>query len=116
MAKSNEPILWLLFSAGGMISAMIFPILMVITGIILPFILSGDAIEILSQIHLNLKNTFVKIVIFFAISLPFFHWAHRFRFTLVDIGLKQISFLISMLCYGGAVTGSVVTVIILWGI
>ena len=116
MAKSNEPILWLLFSAGGMISAMLFPILMVITGIILPYILSGDLIELLNQIHLNLKNTFVKIVIFFVISLPFFHWAHRFRFTLVDIGLKQISFLISILCYGGAVTGSVATVIILWRI
>ena len=116
MAKSNEPILWLLFSAGGMISAMLFPILMVITGIILPYILSGDAIDLLNQIHLYLKDTIVKIVIFFVISLPFFHWAHRFRFTLVDIGLKQISFLISILCYGGAVTGSVVTVIILWRI
>ena len=116
MSKSNEPILWLLFSAGGMISAMLFPILMVITGIILPFILSGDAIELINQIHFYLKNTFVKIVIFFVISLPFFHWAHRFRFTLVDIGLKQISFLISMLCYGGAITGTVVTVIILWRI
>ena len=72
MAKSNEPILWLLFSAGGMISAMFFPILMVITGIILPFILLGDAIELLNQIHLNLKNIFIKIAIFFVISLSFF--------------------------------------------
>ena len=116
MAKSNEPILWLLFSAGGMISAMLFPILMVITGIILPYILSGDAIELLNQIHLNLKNTFVKVLIFFVISLPFFHWAHRFRFTLVDIGLKPVSFLISLLCYGSAITGTLVAAFILWRI
>ena len=116
MLKSNEPILWLLFSAGGMISAMIFPILIVITGIIFPIILSGDAIELLNQIHLNLKNTFIKIVIFFVISLPFFHWAHRFRFTLVDIGLKPVSFLISLLCYGSAITGTLVAAFILWRI
>ena len=42
MSKSNEPVLWLLFSAGGMISAMVFPILLIITGVILPFELAGE--------------------------------------------------------------------------
>ncbi len=42
MSKSNEPVLWLLFSAGGMISAMVFPMLLIITGVILPFELAGE--------------------------------------------------------------------------
>ena len=114
MSQSKEPDIWMLFSAGGMISAMVFPVLLLITGFLLPFEIAGD--ETFERIHVALKHPLIKLILFFVISLPFFHWAHRFRFTLVDIGLKQISILISMLCYGGAVTGSVVTVIILWRI
>ena len=36
MKKSNEPIWWSLFSAGGMIAAMVFPILIIITGFLIP--------------------------------------------------------------------------------
>ena len=109
MAKSNEPILWLLFSVGGMISAMLFPPLIIITGIIVPFGLEGETTYLFEKIHFLVKTPLVKLLLFFVIALPFFHWAHRFRFTLVDIGLKPISFLISTLCYGGAVAGSLLT-------
>ena len=114
MSKSNEPVLWLLFSAGGMISAMVFPMLLIITGVILPFELAGEVT--FERIHNAVKNPVVKLFLFFVIALPFFHWAHRFRFTLIDIGLKQISFLISLLCYGGAITGTIVAAFILWRI
>ena len=114
MSKSNEPVLWLLFSAGGMISAMVFPMLLIITGVILPFELAGEVN--FERIHNAVKNPVVKLVLFFVIALPFFHWAHRFRFTLIDIGLKPISFLISLLCYGGAITGTIVAAFILWKI
>ena len=107
MAQSKEPVIWMLFSAGGMISAMVFPVLLLITGFLLPFEIAGD--ETFERIHVALKHPLIKLILFFVISLPFFHWAHRFRFTLVDIGLKPISFLISTLCYGGAVVGSLLT-------
>jgi len=110
MSKSNEPVLWLLFSAGGMISAMVFPMLLIITGVILPFELAGEVT--FERIHNAVKNPVVKLVLFFVIALPFFHWAHRFRFTLVDVGLKSVSTLISILCYGSAITGTIVSVII----
>ena len=116
MVKTIEPLLWLLFSAGGMISAMVFPILIIITGIIIPFELAGETKYLVDKIHILLKINFMKIIVFLIISLPFFHWAHRFRFTLVDIGLKPISLFISVLCYGGAITGSLLTLIILLGI
>ena len=88
MSKSNKPVLWFLFSAGGMISAMVFPMLLIITGVILPFELAGEVT--FERIQNAVKNPVVKLVLFFVIALPFFHWAHRFRFTLIDLSLIHI--------------------------
>ena len=117
MAKSNEPIWWSLFSAGGMVAAMIFPILIIITGILVPFGLAGDDPLNFERIHTAVtQNNYVKLIIFIVITLPLFHWAHRFRFTLVDVGLKSMSTLISILCYGGAIAGTIASAIVFWNI
>ena len=113
MTKSNEPIWWSLFSAGGMIAAMVFPILIIITGILVPLgLVSDDALNF-ERIHLAASHPFIKLILFVVISLPLFHWAHRFKFTLVDVGMKSISTFISIVCYGGAITGTIVTAIAL---
>ena len=116
MAKSNEPIWWSLFSAGGMVAAMVLPVLMVITGILMPFGLAGDDPLNFDRIHSALSQPPIKLIIFAVISLPLFHWAHRFRFTLVDVGLKSVSTLIAVLCYGLAIAGTIVSAVILWNI
>ena len=116
MTKSNEPIWWSLFSAGGMIAAMVFPILIIITGILVPLgLVSDDAINF-ERIHLAASHPFIKLILFSIISLPLFHWAHRFKFTLVDIGLKPVSMLISIFCYGGAIGGTIIAAILLLNI
>jgi len=117
MAKSNEPIWWSLFSAGGMVAAMVLPILIVITGILVPFGLAGDDPLNFERIHTAVsQNDSVELILFIVITLPLFHWAHRFRFTLVDVGLKSISTLISILCYGGAIAGTIISAVIFWNI
>ena len=117
MAKSNEPIWWSLFSAGGMVAAMIFPILIIITGILVPFGLASDDPLNFERIHSAVtQNNYVKLIFFIVITLPLFHWAHRFRFTLVDVGLKSMSTLISILCYGGAIAGTIASAIVFWNI
>jgi len=117
MAKSNEPIWWSLFSAGGMVAAMIFPILIIITGILVPFGLASDDPLNFERIHTAVtQNIYVKLIFFIVITLPLFHWAHRFRFTLVDVGLKSMSTLISILCYGGAIAGTIASAIVFWNI
>ena len=114
MAKSNEAFWWSLFSAGGMVAAMVTPILIIITGILVPFGIVGDEALAFERVHSAVSHPLIKLVLFGLIALPLFHWAHRFRFTLVDIGLQRIRRLISVLCYGSAITGTIVAAIVLW--
>ena len=99
-----------------MVAAMVFPVLIIITGILVPFGLAGDDPLNFERIHSAVSHPFIKLVLFTVISLPLFHWAHRFRFTLVDVGLKSVSTLISILCYGGAIAGTIVSLVMLWNI
>ena len=117
MAKSNEPIFWSLFSAGGMIAALFLPILMVITGFVIPHGFAPLGALSYARVHAAVSGSIVvKLVLFGVIALPFFHWAHRFKFTLVDIGLRRISLLLAVLCYGGAFATTVFTAVVLWRI
>ena len=117
MAKSNEPIPWSLFSAGGMLSAILLPILIVITGILVPFGFAPLESLGFDRVHAAVSgNLLVKLILFGFISLSFFHWAHRFRFALVDMGLRKIKGLIGFACYGSAFVGTVITAALLWRI
>src|ERR1700674_4441878 len=103
MAKSNEPIWWSLFSAGGVVAALLVPVHIFLTGIAWPLgILPGDFLEF-SRMKMLISQPLVRLVCFIIITLPLFHWAHRFRFTLLDLGLKSIHTLIEVLCYGSAI-------------
>lgn len=115
MAKSNEPIWWSLFSAGGVVAAFLVPVHIFLFGIAWPLgIVPADALEY-SKLQALLANPVVRLYCFVLISLPLFHWAHRFRFTLVDLGLKGINTLLAVVCYGAAIVGTVVTAVVLWG-
>ena len=114
MAKSNEPIWWSLFSAGGVVAAFLVPVLILITGIAWPLgLLPGDALEF-ARMQALLSHPLTRVFCFVLISLPLFHWAHRFRFTLVDVGLKSMHTLIAVLCYGAAIAGTIAAAVILW--
>ena len=114
MAKSNEPIWWSLFSAGGVVAALLVPVLILITGIAWPLgLLPGDALEF-ARMQALLSHPLTRVFCFVLLSLPLFHWAHRFRFTLVDVGLKSIHTLIAVLCYGAAIAGTIAAAVILW--
>ena len=97
-----------------MVAAMMFPILIIITGILVPFGLMGDDPLNFERIRDAVSQPLIKLILFTIISLPLFHWAHRFRFTLVDVGLKSVSTLISILCYGGAIAGTIVSAVLFW--
>lgn len=115
MAKSNEPIWWSLFSAGGVVAALLVPVNIFLTGIAGPLgILPGDFLQY-DKMHALMANPLVRLYCFVLISLPLFHWAHRFRYTLVDLGLKGIHTLIAVVCYGAAIVGTIAAAVVLWG-
>ena len=105
MRRNFEPFWWALFSSGGTLSAFLMPVLIFLLGIAIPLgWIESTGYEKLSVL---VHNFSIRIFIFLLISLSFFHWAHRFRFTLYDgLQLKHLNSLIAVLCYGGAITGT----------
>jgi len=102
MAKSNEPIGWSLFSAGGMATAFFIPITIVLTSIVVPAGWIGA-----EGLHDLLVLPLARLYLFVLISLALFHWAHRFRYVLVDLGLRKLTGILAITCYGAAVLGTV---------
>ena len=113
MAKSNEPIWWSLFSAGGVVAALLIPVHIILLGIAGPLGWLGDALNYGRMADL-VAHPIVRLYCFVLISLPLFHWAHRFRFTLVDLGLHSINMLLAVVCYGAAIAGTLFAAQLLW--
>jgi len=106
-----EPFLWMLFSSGGMVAALMVPILLFLFGIAIPLDLLSPSPDHLLAV---LRNPITRLVLFGLCVLALFHWAHRFRYTLYDgLQLKRYAALIVVLCYGGAVVGSVIAAALL---
>ena len=108
-ASRTEPFFWSLFSAGGVVAAFTAPALILVFGILGPLgILPASA---LAPEHLKalLDHLLVRLVVLVVVALPLFHWAHRFRFVLYDLGIKGGRGFIAVLCYGTALWGSAYT-------
>jgi len=114
MAKrSNEPFLWLLFSAGGVVAAMLIPVQLFLFGLAFPLgWLPGPSYQSLLAL---ISHPIVRLYLFVLCALPLFHWAHRFRYTLYDgLQIKHLNELINTFCYGGAIVGSMLAGYLLW--
>lgn len=114
MAKrSAEPVLWLLFSAGGVVAALLAPVLVLLLGIAFPLgWLTAPSHEHLVTL---LRYPLTRLVLFVFCLLSLFHGAHRFRYTLYDgLQIKHLNELINVFCYGGAVAGSIWAGYLLW--
>jgi len=102
-----EPLFWLLFSAGGMASAMLFPALVFLFALAIPlgWVTPGHY-EHLRAVFLH---PITRLVLFGVCMLSLFHWAHRFKYTLYDgLQVQHLNELINTFCYGGAIVGSAV--------
>ena len=108
MKRSNEPIFWSLFGAGGMLAALIGPALVLITGIAVPFGLFFAA-DTLSYAHMLAfsQHWLGKVFILAVIALFLWHAAHRIAILMHDFGVHAIT-LVKLVCYGFALVGTVV--------
>jgi len=101
------PILWLLFSAGGIVAALMIPVLLLLFGVLFPLDLVGppDHAHLLAVV----RHPLTRLVLFGTCVLALFHWAHRFKYTLYDgLQLKRLHTAINAFSYGGALLGSAV--------
>src|SRR5262245_60891714 len=113
--RSPEPLLWLLFSAGGVLAALLIPVLLFLFGLAFPlgWLPPPDHGHLLAV----LRHPLTRLALFLLCVLALFHGAHRFRYTLYDgLQIKHLGGVINLLCYGGAVAGSVVAAVVLWQI
>lgn len=106
--RSKAPIFWSLFGAGGMLSALIGPALVFITGIAVPLgiFLSPDSMRY-SRMIAFAANWGGKAFAFAVVSLFLWHAVHRIFHSLHDFGVRT-GMLAKLLCYGGALTGTVI--------
>ncbi len=115
MAKRPiEPLFWILFSAGGVVAALLIPVLLVLFGLAFPL----GWLPPPSHAHLLavFGHPATRVVLFIFCTLSLFHWAHRFRYTLYDgLQIKHLNEVINLFCYGGAIVGSVAAGLILFG-
>jgi len=114
MAKRPiEPGLWLLFSAGGVLAALLLPVLVLLFGVLFP--LGWLSRPDYGHLHDVVGNPLTRLVLFFLCMLGLFHGGHRFRYTLYDgLQIKHLNEVINFFCYGGAIVGSVVAAYLLF--
>jgi fumarate reductase subunit D len=113
--KSLEPFLWTLFSAGGVLAALFVPVQLLLFGVAFPLGLLGQPSY--AHLHSLLEHPLTRVYLLLLCTLALLHGAHRFRYTLYDgLQIKHLNEVINVLCYGGAIVGSVLAVILLWRI
>jgi fumarate reductase subunit D len=110
MAKSNKPIFWGLFAAGGTITAFVTPALALIT----LFAALGVGMDMFTYeaIHGFAGWWLGKLIIFGVILLSLWHAAHRLRVTAHDFGIRADT-VVAYVVYGIAALGTLMTIVYL---
>jgi fumarate reductase subunit D len=111
--RSNAPIFWGLFGAGGTLAAMIGPILVFITGIAVPlgFLFPADTMSYPKMLRFA-QNFIGKGFIFAVIFLFLWHAAHRIFHSLHEFGIPAGA-AGKFVCYGIALAGTLVSAFVL---
>ena len=106
MKRSNEPVFWSLFGAGGMLAALIGAALVFVTGVGVPLRLGLPA-ETMSYAHALAfaRSLAGKAFLFVVISLFLWHAAHRIAILCHDLGMHAMA-MVRFACYGSAFIGS----------
>ena len=84
MKRSNKPIFWSLFGAGGMLCALLGPALIFVTGIALPL---GGVPLAYERAHAIVLHPAGKLAIVAVIGLFLFHGLHRMYHCVHDFGV-----------------------------
>jgi len=111
--RETEPIFWTLFSAGGVVAALFLPIQLFIFAFAAPLgWMHAPGYESLRTLA---HSPITRLYLFVLCSLPLFHFAHRFRYTLYDgLQIKHLTEVVFFACYGIAILGTVAAAYLMW--
>ena len=114
--RSNAPIFWGLFGAGGMLSALFVPMMIFITGIAVPlgFLLPAGTMSYPKMLAFA-QNFIGKGFIFAIISLSLWFCVHRIYHSLHEFGIHA-GMGAKLLCYGVAMIVTVICGVQLLGL
>ncbi|MFN3709868.1 MAG: fumarate reductase subunit FrdD [Alishewanella aestuarii] len=114
--RSDEPIWWALFSAGGVCFAMVIPGLVLTLGLLYPLGLLPEVAFSYSRVQQLLQSFWGLPGLAFAgaaICLPLFHAMHRVHHGLHDLKLAK-GLLAKAVCYGLAAIASTLALLFCW--
>ncbi len=113
--RETEPIFWTLFSAGGVVAALLLPVQLFIFGIAIPLgWMHGPSFTSLQTL---VHSPVTRIYLLVLCTVPLFHFAHRFRYTLYDgLQIKHLNEVVFAGCYGIATIGTLIAVFLLWNL
>jgi fumarate reductase subunit D len=114
--RTIAPLFWLLFGAGGMLSALFGPALILITGVMIP---RGWGVPTrfgsYDSVIAFARNPLGKLVLLAVIALLFWHAAERLFLTLHDMRVAPAP-LLRWLTYGVAALLTIIVVALLLAI
>jgi fumarate reductase subunit D len=100
--RSNAPVFWALFGAGGMLAALLGPMLVLVTGVLVPLgLLLPQELMSYPRMLALAQHWAGKGALFVVISLFAWHAAHRIFHSLHDIGMRGGT-AAKLACYGSA--------------
>ena len=104
MARSNKPLVWGLFAAGGTLAAFVLPVLVLIT-LLVGYGRTPEGLNY-GNIHAFASNWLGKAALFAVVTLSLWHAAHRLRDALHGLGLRADK-AVAWVGYGIAAAGTV---------
>jgi len=105
--RSTQPIFWLMFGAGGMLSALFGAAIVLVTGVLVPLGI-GFSPDLLSydKALAFARNGLGKAFLFVVITFFLWHGVHRIYHSLHDFGIKA-KLASQVACYGIALMATV---------
>lgn len=113
MARSNKPLWWALFSAGGVAAALFLPVLIFATGVALPLGWLGEEAFAYGRMHRLVAHPVSSLFLFLVIALSLFHASHRLHAALSEPWLRPVQPFLMAVLYGGAGLGALAAAAIL---
>jgi fumarate reductase subunit D len=106
--RSNAPVFWLLFGAGGMLSALLGTVLVFVIGLAVPlgWPLPADLLSYPRMLGFA-QHWLGKAALFVVVSLFAWHAVHRIFHSLHDVGIHAGA-LAKLVCYGTALVVTLV--------